>query len=172
MSRQFPVLPVALTLFVLVAAVAFRGLLLSVGRVVFLLGFLALVVGAAVLLIQPTAYSRTTFGPARRVVCRPLGSTENAAERDDGVGIDADGSTLEFDCVACDRRVTAGESHRFVREFVVAGVPLVLLDDGENRYCRACAADERGEAADEGDIDDAALDTEGTLTEESSTDRR
>lgn len=107
----------------LFAAFLARGLLLSVGRVVLVALAVALVGGIAVLATRPPAYRRSKVGTGTRVLSYPVSADETHR------------------CVDCDALVTEGERRRFVREWVLFGVPLLLLDDGENVYCAACAAD-------------------------------
>jgi hypothetical protein len=103
------------------AAFLFRAVLLSVGRVLLAAALIALIAGLAALATRPAAYPRSTVGVAGRVIRRPLPP--------DFAG----------DCVECDAPAAGGQRRRFVREFVVLGVPLLLLDDGENAYCPTCA---------------------------------
>lgn len=116
--RVVTVVGVAILLFVGFLA---RGVLLSVGRVVLVALVLALVAGVALLVTRQPAYRRTKVGPGTRVLRRPL---------------DGDG---RHRCAECDAVVDDGERRRFVREWVLFGVPLLLLDDGENVYCSSCA---------------------------------
>jgi hypothetical protein len=98
-----------------------RGVLLSVGRIVLVALVLALVAGVALLVTRQPAYRRTKVGAGTRVLRRPL---------------DGDG---RHRCAECDTVVEDGERRRFVREWVLFGVPILLLDDGENVYCSSCA---------------------------------
>lgn len=119
--RVLAIVGVCVTLFVAFVA---RGALLSIGRVALVALLLALVAGVALLATREPAYERVKVGEATRVLRRP---------------VDGDG---ESRCSECDTVVEAGdggERRRFVREWVLFGVPLVLLDDGENVYCSACA---------------------------------
>ncbi|SDL95367.1 hypothetical protein SAMN04487949_0293 [Halogranum gelatinilyticum] len=114
-----------------------RGLLLSVGRVVLVALALALVGGVAYLVTRQPAYRRSKVGEGTRILKQPVSAAADAH------------------CVECDAAVTDGERRRFVREWVLFGVPLLLLDDGENVYCASCA----GEAVDvaeavAGDVDE------------------
>ena len=106
----------------LFAAFLARGLLLSVGRVVLVALVLALVAGFALLVTRDPAYPRTTVGEGTRVLRTPLSDA------------------FDGDCADCDGPAAGGERRRFVREWVLFGVPLLLLDDGTNVYCRTCAA--------------------------------
>ncbi|SEO57020.1 hypothetical protein SAMN04487948_103280 [Halogranum amylolyticum] len=112
-----------------------RGVLLSVGRIALVAFVLALLAGVALVATRQPAYRRSTVGPATRVLRRPL-------ERDD-----------RHRCAECDAVVDDGERRRFVREWVLFGVPILLLDDGENVYCSSCTgrtidADEAVDATD------------------------
>jgi hypothetical protein len=115
-----------------------RGLLLSVGRVVLVALALALAGGVAYLVTRQPAYRRSKVGEGTRVL------TERVAP------------TADEHCVECDAAVSDGERRRFVREWVLFGVPLLLLDDGENVYCASCA----GEVADVGSVGSADLDVD------------
>jgi hypothetical protein len=114
------------------------------GRFALPLVSLAVLGGMAYLLTRDPAYARTTVGARTRL----LDSREDGAGdgREDGAGDgreDGAGDGRE-DGVAPDRAACidcgapATTTRRFVREFVVLGVPLVLLDDGTNRYCDDC----------------------------------
>ena len=112
-----------------------RGVLLSVGRIALVALVLALVASLGVLATRQPAYRRTTVGPATRVLRRPVGDGDD---------------TTRHHCAECDTVVQTGERRRFVREWVLFGVPVLLLDDGENVYCSSCAGD--------GDVTEAAFD--------------
>ncbi|ELZ95143.1 hypothetical protein C440_08702 [Haloferax mucosum ATCC BAA-1512] len=103
-------LAVVVALFVLVGALART----SAGRFVLPLVSVAVVAALVILLFRTPAYSRTTFGPRTRI----LESTPN---------------TTDTACVECGSPATT--LRRYVREWVVLGVPVVLLDDGENPVC-------------------------------------
>lgn len=120
MRRRWVALAVAA--FGLVVGIAFRSALFAVGRLVFVVLLVAVGVGAFLLLTATPAYDRSKVGVGTRVVDRPL----------------ADATT----CVACDDEIEAGRRRVFVREWALLGVPLVLLDSGENDYCPACADEE------------------------------
>jgi hypothetical protein len=90
-----------------------------VGRLVVVALSVALAAGTVALLSRTPAYGRWRVGRGSRVLTRP-------AERGT--------------CLACGGDATGGRRRRFVREVVVLGVPLVLLDDGTNRYCPDCLA--------------------------------
>lgn len=114
-SRGGLLLTVALfALFAVIGALART----PAGRVVLPFVSLAVLGAFAYLLTRDAAYARTTVGTRTR-----LFDTDSPTEGDD-------------DCVACGAPATT--TRRFVREFVVLGVPLVLLDDGTNRYCADC----------------------------------
>ncbi|WP_435155630.1 hypothetical protein [Haladaptatus sp. DFWS20] len=69
------------------------------------------------------AYDRGRYGIGRRVV----------AER---TTLSADG------CSVCERDETGGQTgirRRFVKELVVDGVPVALVESGQNDYCSECA---------------------------------
>ena len=127
-------LGIGLAALALFAAFLLRAALLSIGRVLLAALLVTLAAGVVALLTRPAAYSRTTVGVARRVLRRPLpGDFEGA-------------------CVECGAPAAGGQRRRFVEEFVVFGVPVLLLDDGENAYCPSCArtrdpADGRGRDA-------------------------
>ncbi|MDS0295908.1 hypothetical protein [Halogeometricum luteum] len=87
------------------------------GRVVLPFASLAVLGGFAYLLTREAAYARTTLGTRTRLLDSPAESGDAA-------------------CVDCGAPATT--TRRYVREFVVLGVPLVLLDDGTNRYCADC----------------------------------
>jgi hypothetical protein len=86
------------------------------GRVVLPVLSLAVLAGAVVLLSRPAAYPRHAVGVRSRVL--------------------DDDAPADSRCVECDARATA--VRRYVREGVVLGVPVVLLDDGTNAYCDDC----------------------------------
>jgi Zn-dependent protease len=92
------------------------------GRLVVVGVAAALAAGVVWLLTRPPAYARWRTGRAARIL---------TARATDGV------------CVACGGDATGGQHRRFVREAVVLGVPIVVLDDGHNRYCPACLRAER-----------------------------
>jgi hypothetical protein len=106
------------------------------GRFALPLVSLAVLGGMAYLLTRDPAYARTTVGARTRLLDSPAddagGGRENGATdgRDGGVAPD------RAACIDCGAPATT--TRRFVREFVVLGVPLVLLDDGTNRYCDDC----------------------------------
>ena len=114
-------LAVGLAALSLFAAFLLRAALLSVGRVLLAALLLALAAGTVALLTRPAAYPRRTVGSARRVLRQPLPAGFEGA------------------CVECDALAAGGRRRRFVEEFVVLGVPVLLLDDGENAYCPSCA---------------------------------
>ncbi|AFK17892.1 hypothetical protein E6P09_03855 [Haloferax mediterranei ATCC 33500] len=103
-------LAVVVALFVLVGALARTG----AGRFVLPVVSLGVAVALGVLLLKQPAYSRTTFGPRTRI----LESTPN---------------TSDAVCVECGSPATT--LRHYVREWVVLGVPVVLLDDGKNPVC-------------------------------------
>ncbi|WP_231185619.1 hypothetical protein [Haladaptatus sp. DYF46] len=74
------------------------------------------------------AYDSGRYGVGRRVV------TERIALGDE-------------ECSVCGTIGGDGVRRRFVKELVVDGVPVALVESGHNDYCRACFADE----SDEGD---------------------
>ncbi|KTG29373.1 hypothetical protein [Haloferax profundi] len=86
----------------------------SAGRFVLPLVALVVVVGMGLLLRKRPAYSRTTFGPRTRI-------------------LESDTADPDVTCVECDAPATT--TRHYVREWVVLGVPVVLLDDGENPVC-------------------------------------
>ena len=45
-------------------------------------------------------------------------------------------------CVVCGRGTPSGVVREYAERFYVAGVPVWTFEEGENRYCRACAAEE------------------------------
>ncbi|QIB72976.1 hypothetical protein GL213_14695 [Halogeometricum borinquense] len=105
----------------LIAAVALFALLGALartpaGRFVLPLVSLVVLVGFVYLMTRDTAYTRTTFGIRTRLLDS------------------ADGG--DHDCTECGAPATT--TRRFVREFVLLGVPVLLLDDGQNRYCDDC----------------------------------
>jgi hypothetical protein len=104
----------AATLAVLVAV----GLLVRTpaGRLVLPVLSIVVVAAVVVLLSRPAAYPRRAVGVRSRV-------------------LDGD-APADATCVVCDAPATT--SRRYVREGVVLGVPLVLLDDGSNAYCDDC----------------------------------
>jgi hypothetical protein len=112
----------AVVAFGLVVGVVARSALLAVGRLAFVVLLLAIGVGALLLLTATPAYDRSKVGVGSRVVDRPLDETTT--------------------CVACDEAIETGRRRVFVSEWVLFGVPLVLLDRGENDYCPACADEE------------------------------
>ncbi len=71
------------------------------------------------------AYDRGRYGVGRRVV------TERITFDDTECGV----------CGTCDGN---GVRRRFVKELVVDGVPVALVDSGHNDYCRKCFAGESG----------------------------
>jgi len=83
------------------------------GRFVLPVLALALAAGLAWLLTRTPAYPRTAVGPRTRLMDAPA---------------DADVACVECDAPATVRR-------RFVREWVVLGVPVLLLGDGTNYLC-------------------------------------
>ncbi|RDI71716.1 hypothetical protein [Halopelagius longus] len=91
------------------------------GRFVLPAVSVAVAVTLAWTLTRPAAYPRTAVGVRTRVVESP-----------------ADGRDDSPPCVECGSPATT--RRRYVREGVVLGVPLVLLDDGENDYCGDCLA--------------------------------
>ncbi|KAB1192750.1 hypothetical protein GJR96_04555 [Haloferax sp. MBLA0076] len=103
-------------LVVVVVLLAFVGALArtSAGRFVFPLVALVVVVGMGLLLRKRPAYSRTTFGPRTRI-------------------LESDAAEPDVTCVECDAPATT--VRHYVREWVVLGVPVVLLDDGFNPVC-------------------------------------
>jgi hypothetical protein len=94
-----------------------------VGRLLVVGLVLALALGVLAVLRREPAYPRDTVGTGRRVLSSPVGDDEDAT------------------CVECDDAAAGGRRRRFVREWVLAGVPVVVLDDGENVYCAECAPD-------------------------------
>jgi len=86
----------------------------GVGRVVLPVLALALVAALAWLLTRTPAHPRTTVGPRTRLLDAPAGDTDAT-------------------CVECDAPATV--RRRFVREWVVLGVPVLLLADGTNHLC-------------------------------------
>ena len=136
---------VAVAVFVALGALART----PAGRFVLPLVSLAVLGGMAYLLTRDPAYARTTVGARTRLLDsredgaddgRENGAGDGRADgaddgRENGAGDDgvAPGRVACIDCGA-----PATTTRRFVREFVVLGVPLVLLDDGTNRYCDDC----------------------------------
>ncbi|MUV58158.1 hypothetical protein [Halogeometricum sp. CBA1124] len=131
---------VAVAVFVALGALART----PAGRFVLPLVSLAVLGGMAYLLTRDPAYARTTVGARTRLLdSREDGAGDGRADgadgaddgRENGAGDDgvAPGRVACIDCGA-----PATTTRRFVREFVVLGVPLVLLDDGTNRYCDDC----------------------------------
>ena len=53
------------------------------------------------------------------------------------------GEGERFTCVECGTRADAGVVRRYREEQFVAGVPVAVLEEGRNRYCRLCATGER-----------------------------
>jgi hypothetical protein len=106
----------------LVGVVLVRVALHPVGRFLVLGLLVALAVGVVALVRREPAYPRDTVGVGRRVLSSR--ATDETAT-----------------CVECDRPAAGGRRRRFVREFVLVGVPVVVLDDGENVYCADCAPD-------------------------------
>jgi hypothetical protein len=84
------------------------------GRIVLPLVSLVVVAGLVVLLSKQPAYARTVVGPRTRVL--------------ESVPADTDGECVE--CAAPATRI-----RHYVREWVVLGVPVVLLDDGRVPVC-------------------------------------
>lgn len=121
MDRRLGV--VGLAVLAVVATVVLRGALASVGRLVIFALLVAFVVGVAVVLTGTPAYSRTTVGTGERVVHRSIPSSSDAT------------------CDECGESAAGGRRHRFVREAVVFGVPVLLLEDGANDYCPACTVE-------------------------------
>lgn len=120
---------VAVAVFVALGALART----PAGRFVLPLVSLAVLGGMAYLLTRDPAYARTTVGARTRLLDSRADGADDGRENgagDDGV---APGRVACIDCGA-----PATTTRRFVREFVVLGVPLVLLDDGTNRYCDDC----------------------------------
>ncbi|ADE03332.1 hypothetical protein [Haloferax volcanii] len=105
-------LAVAVALLVIVGVLARSG----VGRFVLPVVGLAVAAALVALLATQSAYPRTAVGPRTRII-------ESAAQSADAA------------CVECGSPATA--RRRYVREWVVLGVPVVLLDDGENPVCDA-----------------------------------
>ena len=108
-------LALALALFVVFALVGALART-PAGRVVLPFASLAVLAAFAYLLTRDAAYSRTALGTRTRLLDAPT---------------ESDGA-----CVECG--APAMTTRRYVREFVVLGVPLLLLDDGTNRYCADC----------------------------------
>lgn len=92
------------------------------------------------------AYDRGRYGVGRRVVTERI--------------------TLDdVKCDVCGTRGGNGARRRFVKELVVDGVPVALVESGHNDYCRSCFA-----AESEGD--DRRSGTEREKTERPTTGRR
>jgi hypothetical protein len=72
------------------------------------------------------AHDRGRYGVGRRVV------TERIALDDE-------------ECSVCGTREGSGVRRRFVKELVVDGVPVALVESGHNDYCRRCFAAESDE---------------------------
>jgi hypothetical protein len=121
MARRWTLLAVLLG--GLLLGIALRSALLAVGRFAFVLLLVAVAVAIGLLTTATPAYRRSKIGVGSRVLEQRL---------DAG---DADSSI----CVSCDAPIETGVRRRFVREWVAFGVPLVLLESGENHYCEACA---------------------------------
>lgn len=138
----------------LLFGVAVRSALLAVGRVVGVLLVVALLVGCLLLVTATPAYRRSRVGVGSRVLERPLGTatgTGGSAGSERAESERADGSPT---CVVCDGAADGGVRRTFVREWVLLGVPLVLLDRGENAYCPACVeSDPLEEEHEDGDGD-------------------
>ncbi|WP_424007526.1 hypothetical protein [Haloferax denitrificans] len=105
-------LAVAVTLLVIVGVLARSG----VGRFVLPVVGLAVAAALAALLSKRPAYPRTAVGPRTRIIESAVASADAA-------------------CVECGSPATT--RRRYVREWVVLGVPVVLLDDGDNPVCDA-----------------------------------
>ncbi|WP_416838310.1 hypothetical protein [Haloferax sp. DFSO52] len=103
-------LVVVVVLLVIIGALART----SAGRFVLPLVAVGVAASLGYLLLKTPAYSRTTIGPRRRI----LESTP---------------SDTNATCVECDSPATT--IRRYVREWVVLGVPVVLLEDGRNPVC-------------------------------------
>lgn len=86
----------------------------SAGRFVLPLVAVGVATSLGYLLFKRPAYSRMSLGPRTRI----LESTPAATD---------------LRCVECDAPATT--TRRYVREWVILGVPVVLLDDGENPVC-------------------------------------
>ncbi|ELZ76463.1 hypothetical protein [Haloferax larsenii] len=86
----------------------------GVGRFVLPVVALGVAAGVVVLLTRRPAYTRTTFGPRTRIL--------------ESLSPDADAV-----CVECGSPATT--VRRYVREWVILGVPVVLLDDGQIPIC-------------------------------------
>ncbi|WP_423743833.1 hypothetical protein V5735_12545 (plasmid) [Haladaptatus sp. SPP-AMP-3] len=101
------------------------------------------------------AYDRGRYGVGRRVV------TERIALGDG-------------ECSVCGTHGGNGVRRRFVRELVVDGVPIALVESGSNDYCRECFASESdGDENDGSDASDEAVEAhEKDETERPSSDRR
>lgn len=110
----------------LVAVVLLRLAVHPIGRLVVLALAVGLAAGLAWTLTRPAAYDRTRVGTGTRVLTRPAGAGHGPC-----VSCGAEGPT-----------VAGGERRQYVREAVALGVPLVVLDRGENVYCADCAADD------------------------------
>jgi hypothetical protein len=120
---------VAVAVFVALGALART----PAGRFVLPLVSLAVLGGMAYLLTRDPAYARTTVGARTRLLDSREDGADDGRENDTGDDGVAPGRAACIDCGA-----PATTTRRFVREFVVLGVPLVLLDDGTNRYCDDC----------------------------------
>jgi hypothetical protein len=136
-SRPLAILAGALAV-VLAGVVLLRLAVHPVGRLVVVGLAVGVAAGLAWTLTRPAAYDRTRIGTGTRVLTRPATPSDGPC-----VECDADGPALD-----------AGERRQYVREAVVAGVPLVVLDRGENVYCAGCAAADRG--ADDAPVDPTA----------------
>lgn len=108
---------------VLVGALLVRVAIHPAGRLLVVGLVLALAAAAIALVRREPAYPRETVGIGRRVLSSPVGDGEGVA------------------CVECDAPAAGGRRRRFVREWVLVGVPVVVLDDGANVYCADCAPD-------------------------------
>ncbi|WP_410765992.1 hypothetical protein [Haloferax sp. DFSO60] len=84
------------------------------GRIVLPLVSLVVAAGLVILLLKQPAYARTTVGSRTRI-------------------LDSTGSKTDAQCVECDAPAT--RVRRYVRELVVLGVPVVLLEDGRVPVC-------------------------------------
>ncbi|MFH5799619.1 hypothetical protein [Haladaptatus sp. CMAA 1911] len=92
------------------------------------------------------AYDRGRYGVGRRVV------TGRITLDDEGCGV-------------CGTRDENGVRRRFVKELVVDGVPIALVESGHNDYCQACFEAESEE-------DDRRSGTEREETERPTSGRR
>ncbi|WP_411965044.1 hypothetical protein [Haloferax sp. YSMS24] len=86
----------------------------SAGRFVLPLVAVGVAASLGYLLFKTPAYSRTELGPRTRIL--------ESTPADDAVA-----------CVECDAPATT--VRHYVREWVILGVPVVLLDDGRNPVC-------------------------------------